>query len=222
MEYFFLFAGQLVILFFISRNVTNHLFHFLCIFTQNDRLIFFLVALLYLPGTIIHEISHFFMALILFLRVRDVSIFPAVEKNSLKLGSVTYEKKDFIRGFLVGIAPLGGGIAVFYLISFFHFFPSSSLFLNVLYIYNIFALSSTMFSSKQDMVDCIYIIPLFIMIAGLIYIFNINIGHIIVKTLLSDHVIAFMKTINTYLLLSFIINIGTLLFLTIAIKILKR
>lgn len=222
MEYFFLCVGQLIVLFFISRRTTNNLFHFLRLLSKNEKLIFSLVALLYLPGTIIHEMSHFFAALILFLRVREVSIFPAVQKNYIKLGSVTYERKDFIRGFLVGIAPLGGGMLIFYSIGFFHLFPSHDFFLNVLFAYIIFTVSSTMFSSSQDLVDFLYMIPLFILVAGLLYILHIDIAHVAGNVFFANQILPLIKTINIYLLFSIIINISVIIFLTVSTRLLKR
>lgn len=222
MAYFFLCVGQLIILFFISHMTTNSFFHFLRLLTQNEKFTFSLVAILYLPGTIIHEMSHFFAALILFLRVRDVCIFPSVQKNYIKLGSVTYERKDFIRGFLVGIAPLGGGMLVLYSIGFFHFFPSHYFFLNVLFIYIIFAVSSTMFSSSQDLVDFLYMIPLFVIAAGFVYIFHIDIARVAENRLFVSQILPLIKTINIYLLFSLIINIVAIIFLTVSIRVLKR
>lgn len=222
MEYFFLCVGQLIVLFFISRKATNSFFHFLRLLSKNEKLIFSLVALLYLPGTIIHEMSHFFAALILFLRVREVSIFPAVQKNYIKLGSVTYERKDFIRGFLVGIAPLGGGMLIFYSIGFLHLFPSHHFLLNVLFAYIIFTVSSTMFSSSQDLVDFLYMIPLFIIFAGFVYVFHIDIMRVAGNVFFANQILPLIKTINIYLLFSLIINISVIIFLTASARLLKR
>ena len=63
------------------------------------------MALLYFPGTAVHEMSHLVMAMILNLKVRDISLLPKIRGNTIKLGTVTYEKKDVVRGLIVGIAP---------------------------------------------------------------------------------------------------------------------
>lgn len=52
-----------------------------------------MIALLYFPGTAIHEMSHLVMAMVLNLKVRDITLIPKVRGNTLKLGTVTYEKK---------------------------------------------------------------------------------------------------------------------------------
>lgn len=229
MEYFLLAIGQLVALFFISRKTTTLFFYFLRRVSHSAKVNFSLIALFYLPGTIVHEMSHFFAALVLFLRVRDVSIFPTFQKNYIKLGSVTYERKDFVRGFLVGIAPLGGGMMVLYSIGLFHLFPSSYVLLNALMIYFIFTVSSTMFSSSQDLVDFLYMMPFLIIGALLIYMFHtypdligIDMTRIAKNTPIINHIFSFMKLMNIYLLFSLIINISVILFMTIITHLLKK
>lgn len=229
MEYFLLLIGQSVILYFISRKTTTLFFYFLRRISHHEKFNFSLIAILYLPGTIIHEMSHFFAALVLFLKVRDVSIFPSFQKNYIKLGSVTYERKDFIRGFLVGIAPLGGGMMVLYGIGSFHLFPSPHFLLNALMIYFIFTVSSTMFSSSQDLVDFLYMIPFLVIGVGLTYLFyryphfiGIDITQVIENATDISQLVSFMKTINLYLLFSLIINISVITFMTIITHVLKN
>jgi len=176
MIYLILFLSQIVFLFFISRHATNCLFRFLRSFIKNEKIVFSLVSLIYLPGTILHEIGHLFAAMVLFLKVRDINIFPEFEENYIKLGSVLYEKRDFVRGFLVGVAPFFAGILFFYFISVFNLFPSVNLVQNFFVAYLIFSISSTMFSSKQDLIDFIFMIPFFIFVAGFVYIFQINLN----------------------------------------------
>ena len=108
----------LLILFFLSCQTTNEIFYFLRMFIKNDSTVFGLVTFFFLPGTILHEFSHFFMAIILFLPVHKIQILPEFEKNYIKLGKVLYEKKDVIRGVIVGIAPLLGAMLFFHTVLF--------------------------------------------------------------------------------------------------------
>ena len=66
----------LLILFFLSCQTTNEIFYFLRMFIKNDSTVFGLVTFFFLPGTILHEFSHFFMAIILFLPVHKIQILP--------------------------------------------------------------------------------------------------------------------------------------------------
>lgn len=65
-----------------------------------------------LPGTIIHELSHWLMAEILRVRTGEIVIFPDLSDGSetKRLGSVATEKTDPLRGFLIGVAPFFVGI----------------------------------------------------------------------------------------------------------------
>lgn len=75
-------------------------------------------SIIFLPGTIVHEISHFLVAALTGARTGKIEIFPEYldEENdnhtSVALGSVQTQKLNPIRGFLVGIAPFITGIAL--------------------------------------------------------------------------------------------------------------
>lgn len=204
---FLIFFIDLILIFFTSRYVIDEIFHFLRLFIKNDRKIFIIVSLFFLPGTIIHELAHFFMAAILLLKVKEVNILPALYHQFIKLGSVTYEKKDPIRGILVGIAPLFVGLIFFYLVNVSNIFQSQNHILNVFFIYLIFSISSTMFSSKQDLVDMVFIIPLIIILVVVSYVYQIKIGDLIINKIVIDSLASFFVSVNKYLFLSLLINL---------------
>lgn len=195
------------ILFFLSRQTSNELFRFFRIFIKDEKTIFVIITLIFLPGTIVHELAHFFAATILFMKVRDLKIFPEFYDNEIKLGHVLYEKKDFIRGILVGIAPIFAGLLFFWFMAYFKLFPHKNIFLSIFFLYLIFAVSSTMFSSKQDLVDIIYILPVLVILAGIIFIFNLRIDVMIQNKTLSEGITQIMSKINLYLFLSLGVNI---------------
>ncbi len=73
--------------------------------------------LLFLPGIVLHELSHVVMAKLLGLRVGKVSLGPRRrDKYSIELGSVTISRGDPFQESLVGLAPLLTGTAVLTLI----------------------------------------------------------------------------------------------------------
>ncbi|PJE61987.1 hypothetical protein COU87_01665, partial [Candidatus Roizmanbacteria bacterium CG10_big_fil_rev_8_21_14_0_10_39_12] len=96
----------LTILFFISRLSLQRLFHLLHRYINNNNMIYVGISILLFPGTIIHELSHAIMAMILQLKIHDIHIFPEWKNGQIKLGSVSYVKKDVFRSILVGVAPL--------------------------------------------------------------------------------------------------------------------
>lgn len=70
-------------------------------------------TILFLPGTIIHELSHWLIAEILRVRTGEITIFPDDEEGrERKLGSVATERSDPFRAFLIGLAPFISGILI--------------------------------------------------------------------------------------------------------------
>ncbi|MEK7070376.1 MAG: hypothetical protein AAB966_01075, partial [Patescibacteria group bacterium] len=112
-----------------------------------------LLSLLFFPGTVLHEIAHFSFCILLMLPVKEVKVLPEFHHHQIKLGSVSYIKKGIFRPIIVGIAPLFFGLGFLWYIVRFQYFPSPSLIQTAIFSYLIFAVSSTMFSSKQELVD---------------------------------------------------------------------
>lgn len=219
--YYFLFLPLLLfLLYFISRETINSLFNLLILLFE-EKYVFSIISVIFLPGTIVHEISHYLTATILLLNVKEVTIFPKFQSNRIKLGGVSYEKKDFFRGFLVGVSPFFSGLYIFWLIHSLNFFPQLNVWFNIIIIYLIFAISSTMFSSKEDLKDLVFIIPIIAIFILLIYIFNIKINLLFENKIAIDHLLNFTKILNSYLLYSLIINLA-LLFLLKGLKFIIR
>jgi len=200
---------QSLTIFFLSRKNFNNFFYLFRRIFKNEKTVYALVSLLFLPGTIIHEFSHFFTAMILFLPVKDIQIFPKFEEGQIKLGHVLYVKKDFLRGILVGIAPFFGALLFFFILGIFKLFPNKILGLNIALIYLIFTVSSVMFSSKQDLVDIVYLIPLLVFLAGIYYVFQplINLSFFDRLKEVINGLRFFLEKVNFYLFISIIIHL---------------
>lgn len=71
-------------------------------------------SLIFLPGTIVHEVSHFLVAALTGARTGKIEIFPEYleDERHVALGSVQTQKLNPIQGFLVGIAPFVSGMAL--------------------------------------------------------------------------------------------------------------
>ena len=66
-----------------------------------------LFSMIFLPGVFLHELSHFLMAKLLFIRTGKFSLFPqTLPDGRLQLGYVETAKSDVVRDSLVGAAPL--------------------------------------------------------------------------------------------------------------------
>ena len=131
-----------------------------------------LFAILFFPGVLLHETSHYLMARLLGVKTGRISLIPRqIDERRLQLGSVETAHTDLIRDALIGAAPLiTGGIVVAY-IGFVRF-DLPAIWMNFrwqellswqlvaanisqnpdfwLWVYLAFVISSTMMPSKSD------------------------------------------------------------------------
>lgn len=169
------FTTAIIAVYFLSRKTINELYLVLKKILRSNNLVYLCISIIFFPGTFLHELSHALMARLLFLKVTEIKLTPEWKGNGIVLGRVTYIKGDFIRSIIVGIAPVVGGIAIFLWLSLANIFPQDNMTINVLLIYILFVVSSTMFSSKQDLVDVGYIIPVTAVIGAVLYFLKVNI-----------------------------------------------
>ena len=146
-------VAEILALFFLSRVLTISLSIVLQLLHFHQKLIVFFIAIIFFPGTLIHELSHWLMAKLLLVRTGKVSLFPQLIGNSITMGSVIIEKTDTIRSFMVGVAPLMTGIGIIFLTFYFllPFINNLTNFEIALFIYCIFVVSNSMFSSAKDL-----------------------------------------------------------------------
>lgn len=113
-----------------------------------------LYSIFFLPGTIIHELSHWIVAEILQVRTGEITIFPDLDDlgETRRLGSVATEKTDPVRGFLIGVAPFVTGLAILMILGSLlilewnHFVWWKVAFL----VYGIMVIGNSMMISKED------------------------------------------------------------------------
>jgi hypothetical protein len=73
----------------------------------NASLTMAIFSILFFPGVVLHELSHFLMAKILFVRTRGFSIIPKMmPEGYLRMGYVEVAESDIVRDALIGAAPL--------------------------------------------------------------------------------------------------------------------
>jgi hypothetical protein len=85
--------------------------------THRPELTIGLFSLLFFPGVLLHETSHFLMARLLRVSTGRFSVLPRTQPDGqLQLGFVETTKTDFLRDALIGMAPLlSGGAVIVYL-----------------------------------------------------------------------------------------------------------
>lgn len=154
-----LLLAELIILFFLSRRLTENLFRFLILITRSRPVAVSIVTLLLFPGTVIHELSHLFTAEILGVRTGKLILAPeAIRSDEIQAGSVMVAKTGPFRRVAIGLAPLLWGIGAITALSYFLFTPPFGLpqdfpllywYLGMGYL--LFAISNSLFPSSLDL-----------------------------------------------------------------------
>lgn len=206
-----IFITELFILFLLSRKVHQRVGQLLLRITQNQKRSKYLLAVLFLPGTFVHELAHLLTALLLLVPVGQPEFMPEfTEDNKIKLGSVPVVKTDPARSFLVSVAPLIFGIGV--IVLGLHFFIQMGLLSKPLYIlaatYLVFTISNTMFASKKDLEGAwkFIVIVIVAMLAG--YLLGVRFD---LTTPLETTLVQNLKTATIFLAPAVIIDIAVLL-----------
>lgn len=216
----FLLFFLLSFLFILSQKITSHIFTFLYWLTKSESLSLWFFVLLFLPGTIIHELSHFLLATILRVPTGELSILPAIEKKGeereIKTGKLTIGKTDPFRLSIIGLAPLIVGFVIIYLIGK-TFLPDISYILNTKYLilntlcfYLLFAISTTMFSSKKDLESLMIALPIVLLLFLSLYIIGVR---IFLENTLIDKITKILSDLNFYLLITGVLDFIVYLFL---------
>jgi len=104
----------LVPVIYLQRYLQREIQAIFLLITRQPEISMALFSLLFLPGVLLHETSHFLMAHLLGVRTGRFSIIPKKhEGGRLQLGYVETASSDFFRDALIGVAPLVmGGIFV--------------------------------------------------------------------------------------------------------------
>lgn len=208
--------SEFLFLFLTSRRIFKTFFVLFYKITHSQKISTYLLAFLFFPGTVIHEISHMLMAGILFVPVGDIELIPRLEGNGIKMGSVRVAKTDFMRSFLIGVAPvvLGGGllfILIFYFVRIFSFerifiFPYVLEYLAMLY--GVFVIGNTMFSSKKDMEGTVELLILVgIILAGAFFVEGKALSAFLTQFFMAPAIISSLDTAVFLLLLPLGINL---------------
>jgi len=200
MVYMFLFLFELFALYLLSRKIYKRLSSILLRVTKNKKLAIYTFSLFFLPGTFVHELSHFLTALILLVPVGKFDLKPRVEDKKVKLGSVSIAKAGVLRQAVIGISPFIYGVVMLlsvadYLITY-HFRLGWLVLIFILFF--IFQIANSMFLSRSDLKAAIRLV---LLITGIYFIFSLVGLHIAIKELVfSGRVTELLKTSNILLL----------------------
>lgn len=166
------FVGVLVALLFLRNRLNRLLYRNLLRLTGNNKVATSIYALLFLPGVILHEGSHWIAAKLLRVRTYHFSLTPEwIGEGTLRFGYVALSETDKLRSALIGLAPILSGTTLVTWLGFHHlkldvvsegikiadgqrvlegikaFFGTPDVFL---WCFLIFAVSNTMLPSASD------------------------------------------------------------------------
>ncbi len=170
------FFVELLLLFFISRKLTKTISYLIYRITNSKKAAIHVLAFLFLPGTTIHEVAHAITAACLGVPVGKMTLFPEIEADYVKLGSVEIAKTDTLRRFFIGTAPFIIGTTL--LIGGLYFTQKYQL-LHTPWIlligYGVFQIGNTMFSSRKDMEGALKLLFFMILALCIMYLLDIQI-----------------------------------------------
>ena len=114
--FFVLFFILLAALWWLSWRIGLLIQEIVYLITGSDDLAMVVLFLIYLPGILVHEVSHWLVARILGLKTSKFRVWPKYTRNTIGLGSVTVSSGGVVWDSLVGLAPLLIGSALIVLI----------------------------------------------------------------------------------------------------------
>lgn len=113
----FWFALTLVPLALLQRLLHREIQAVFLILSRSPEFTVTIFSVLFLPGVLLHELSHYLAAVLLRVRTARFSILPQMMSDGrLQLGYVETARSDIVRDSLIGAAPLfAGGALIAYL-----------------------------------------------------------------------------------------------------------
>ncbi len=203
MVFLWFFPIELAFLFFLSRVLTKSISEFFLGFTKNRKTTIRLLSFLFLPGVIVHELSHFFTASILFVPVGEIEFMPKVSEDKAKLGSVTIGKTDPIRRVIIGASPFIVGLSLI-LGSLFYFnmivLPIQQTLKAVLEFFIVFEIGNTMFSSGKDLEGTFELLAVIVLVAAALSFIGVRLLQSIPDYVFSAAAIIVFKKIDLWIL----------------------
>lgn len=179
---------ELLTLLILSDRIGKILYTIFFLIFRSKTAAISLLTFLYLPGTAIHELAHLITAEVLRVQTGPISFTPQIAstkhgQTDVEIGSVKVAGTDPLRRYLIGIAPVIFGIFFLYLIIWLFqkywptliTLPQQSLFVATIG-YLLFAVSNNMFSSKKDLEGFIFVVPVILILAVIIYVTGFRIS----------------------------------------------
>lgn len=204
MVYLLIIFLELVVLLLFSRIIPTLLTQIFYFFTRSHRAAIYLLSVIVLPGTLVHEMAHLLTAGGSLVRVGEISLMPELKENGVKLGHVEIEQTDFIRRALIGFAPVFFGLAilvggVWFANDRFFQYGNYPVWLLLVLLYLSVVIGNTMFSSRKDLEGTLGFVVLVISILGAMYLLGLHAVFSFIKNSLIDSHLGFYQNLALFL-----------------------
>ena len=211
---FGIFFVEVIILFLFSQSLTKALSAWFYYLFKSQTIVIQLLSILFLPGVIVHELSHLLTASMLFVPTGDIEFLPEIRGDEVKMGSVSIAHTDPFRRFLIGVAPLLVGLSILFLL-FWYFLPGLSLlsWQTGILLYAVFEISNTMFSSRKDMEGAIALLIFLSVVVVVLVLLKINFWDSLFIWLDNEWVSALFLSMSIYIGIAVVLD-GVILALT--------
>lgn len=203
---------ELIVVFFTSRYVFSSLLFLFKKLFFSERVALGLVSILFLPGVFLHEFAHLLMAQALWVKGLHVEFKPVLHDGGLKLGSATITRCDPVRRLLIGLAPVLAGASVLILLT----MQVADLYkesipqnwpLLILFLYGVFVVANTMFSSKKDMEGGVGLLVLAAILIGVFEFAGVRVVGITMALLNHQNVVNVLPRLAVLFAVPVIINV---------------
>ena len=210
---------ELFLLYFLYQLLLKSLSRIVFKITKSKNITVNIFFLFFLPGVIIHELSHYLVANLLFVRTGEIKFVPEITEDGIRLGSVGIERTDPIRRAIIGFAPVLIGLSVLLMLAN-YLTQNFIVFMNIkladlggifLLIYILFVIGNTMFSSQKDLEGTIELLIVIAIISFALYISGFRMPLEWIGSLLNRGAEEFIKKINLLILIP--IGIDSILYL---------
>lgn len=212
-----IFFVELLILFLFSKALIKSLAQLIFFLSKSREVGVYSLAILFFPGTIIHELSHAIVAGVLMVHVGEVEFTPQIHEGGVKLGSAQVGKTDPIRGALIGVAPVIIGLTI--ILGLLFFFSSGflqgkefSFWVYLLLFYLIFVIGNTMFSSRKDLEGAVGGLILSISILTAFYLLGFREVFIFLNQIISVELVGFFQKSSLFLIVPLVLDFLVILF----------
>lgn len=222
MIYVYTFFIGLLVLFLLSRMLTRSLSYLLHFLTRSRQMTVYILAFLFMPGTIIHEVAHYLMAHLLFVPVGSMELMPRLdEKGGVKLGSVQIARTDPFRRALIGVAPFLFGTLII-LLTLWYTQGTGDPWLLILIGYIVFEIGNTMFSSRKDMEGTLELLITVIIVGVILYFTGFRLPSVDYRSLFTESVVSLFRTGTFFIAIPIVIDVVVIVILRVFISLIHR